>query len=80
MLSPAFKVAVAEMTESHRRTYWVQLTNLTVRPLSSPPLDETGVISPFMSENLEEAQHEAAVWAQFLGVPEQAQCSCVMCK
>lgn len=75
-----FKVSIDVMTESHRTTYWVRLTNLLARPANPVPFEETGTISPFMSENLEEAQHEAAVWAQFLAVPEQAQCTCVMCR
>lgn len=52
-----FTVCVAKMTESHRVTYWVHLSN-----------SENGIITPSYHENLEHAEEEAKAYADFLGV------------
>jgi uncharacterized protein YchJ len=77
---PAFTVQVDKMTESHRETFWVRLTNNALRPAEPDGfMDETGQITPSYFENPEHAQHTAAEWAAFLGVPEQVKCTCIMC-
>lgn len=77
---PPFKVSVAKYTESHRVTYWVHIVNTATRPKDAGILDETGIMQPFYSENEEHAIHTASEWAEFLGVPEQMPCSCIMCE
>ena len=63
----AFQVYIAKMVESHRETYLVTLINKDIRAKDADIFDSTGKITPFMSENLEYAEMEAATWADFLG-------------
>lgn len=79
-IEPPFRVSISKMEESHRTTHWVMLINTKIRPKDADIFDTTGLITPYYSENLEHAQHEASVWAKFLGVPEQAECKCIMCE
>jgi hypothetical protein len=78
-VKPPFLVEVSKMKESHRETFWVRLTNTALRPANPRPFDETGTITPFMTEEQEHAQHVAKEWAEFLGVPHQIECNCIMC-
>ena len=78
--TPAFTVQLDEMTESHRVTHWVRLTNNALRPKNLGLLDEAGQITPYVSESREQAIHTASEWAQFLGVPNQVECSCILCE
>lgn len=64
-----FEVCVYQMTESHRLTYWVCLTN-SDRPKDATIFDTDGKVTPFMSENPEHAVLDAKDWAEFLGVSE----------
>lgn len=75
----SFQVRVQTMTESHRQTYWVELINKKTRPANPGIFDKSGLIHPAFFEIQEHAQHTAAEWAEFLGVPHQVQCSCLMC-
>jgi hypothetical protein len=65
---PAFRVFVDTMFESHRVTYWTTIVRAD-RPKDAMPWNATGKITPFMSKNLEHAEHEARAWAEFLQVP-----------
>jgi hypothetical protein len=65
--APPFRVFLSVMKESHQTTYWVTLDRAD-RPLDAKPWDTGGRISPFYSANKFDAEQEAKVWAQFLGV------------
>jgi hypothetical protein len=80
MTKPPFEVKIDTMHESHRTTYWVTLVNNATRPENPKFLDETGLIRPCYFEDPEYAIHTAKEWAVFLGVPEQVECECIMCK
>jgi len=60
-------VRVNQMTESHRLTYWVVITNPT-RKVTDNVFNNKGKITPFYSENVEHANIEATQWAEFLEV------------
>lgn len=68
--SPAFAVSVSTMAESHCITYLVTL-RCAHKGLGSSLLDTEGVITPYVSESLEQALFEAQEWADFLGVQVQ---------
>lgn len=63
---PRFVVYVEVMEESHRTTYWTTIERAD-RPKDAKPWDP-GRVHPFLSENREHAEHEAAEWAETLGV------------
>lgn len=63
-----FRVEVACMHESHRKTWWVTLINVRTRPAGAKVFDDTGRIFPFVSEIRQHALMEAHEWAAFLGV------------
>jgi hypothetical protein len=75
-----FTVSVVPYKESCGTSYHVVLINNDTRPAGTSPFDDTGRIVPFHSADESHARHEAKEWAQFLGVPEQAQCDCIMCR
>ena len=62
-----FRVFVATMLESHRVTYWTTIVR-SDRPTDAKPWDKEGIIHPFMTEELWQAENEAQTWAEFLGV------------
>jgi hypothetical protein len=57
-----YKIRVRQMTESHRKTYWVEITNPTY------PADPTGKIYPCYFEDYKKSNFEANAWAALLGV------------
>jgi hypothetical protein len=63
-----FRVEVACIHESHRKTWWVTLINVRTRPVGAKIYDDTGRIFPFVTEIREHAIQEAHEWAAFLGV------------
>ena len=63
-----FKVEISKMTESHRVTWWVALTNTDVRPADANFMDSIGKMTPFYSTEKWQVEQEAQEWADFLGV------------
>lgn len=64
---PAFRVFIKKMTESSRVTYWTTIVR-SDRSEEAREWDSEGRIHPYMSEKLWQAEHEAAAWADLLGV------------
>ena len=73
-----FKVSVGSIRASDGTKHLVVLDNSNRLPEASA-MDKFGRLIPFSHSNLEYVQHEAKEWAEFLGVPEQATCECIMC-
>jgi ribosomal protein S16 len=72
-----FDVSVVKMTESHRITWWVVITN-SDRPEDAGMMDNVGKLTPFYSTDSKQAIVTAANYALFLGaksvyLPEELQ-------
>ena len=64
--APVYRVLVRKMVESNRISYWTTIVSPDRRHDAKPW--DAGIISPFMSEDLWKAEHEAKTWARFFGV------------
>ena len=64
-----FKVYVMEMTESHRKTWWVTIDRSDRDPDAF--FDDDTRITPYKTEIKFQAEYECAVWDAFLnGKPQ----------
>lgn len=65
--APPFRVSVQPMQASNGLT-WVVCLDRGDRPLDAKPWDD-GRLTPVNRNDLDEANHAASEWAEFLGVP-----------
>lgn len=69
MIKPIhFRISISKMTESHRDTFWLSIEHPDYKAKSVINTDKIGVMTEFMSEDIDQVRYMALRYAMLFGL------------